>query len=62
MGQLIKGSELGAYKTIAMSIGVASKENRNGVKSRFLVLVVRDEDSAAAKSNESSFGMRMYQV
>lgn len=55
MGQLIKGSELGAYKTIAMSLGVASKENRNGVKSKFLVLVVRDEDSAAAKSKRILF-------
>nr|DAT39711.1 MAG TPA: hypothetical protein [Caudoviricetes sp.] len=55
MGNLIKGSELGAYKTIAMSVGVASKENRNGVKSRFLVLVVRDEDSAAAKSKRIIF-------
>lgn len=55
MGQLIKGSELGAYKTIAMSLGVASKENRNGVKSKFLVLVVRDEDSAAAKSKRIIF-------
>lgn len=25
MGNLIKGSELGAYKTIAMSLGVAEK-------------------------------------
>lgn len=55
MGNLIKGSELGAYKTIAMSVGIASKENRNGVKSRFLVLVVRDKDSAAAKSKRIIF-------
>lgn len=55
MGNLIKGSELGTYKTIAISLGVATKENRNGVKSRFLVLVVRDEDSAAAKSKRLIF-------
>ena len=55
MGNLIKGSELGTYKTIAMSIGVATKENRNGVKSKFLVLVVRDEDSAAAKAKRLIF-------
>lgn len=55
MGQLIKGSELGTYKTIAMSLGVATKENRNGVKSKFLVLTVRDEDSAAAKPKRLIF-------
>lgn len=55
MGNLIKGSELGTYKTIAMSLGVATKENRNGVKSKFLVLTVRDEDSAAAKSKRIIF-------
>lgn len=55
MGNLIKGAELGTYKTIAMSIGQAEKENRNGVKSKFLVLVVRDADSAAARSKRIIF-------
>lgn len=55
MGNLIKGAELGTYKTIAMSIGQAERENRNGVKSKFLVLVVRDADSAAARSKRIIF-------
>lgn len=62
MGNLIKGAELGTYKTIAMSIGQAERENRNGVKSKFLVLVVRDADSAAARSKRLIFGKRIYQV
>lgn len=46
--ELIKGDVLSTYVTVGMSLAQAKKENRNGVKSRFLVLKAKDRDSGLA--------------
>ena len=41
--QRINGSELSCYKTTAIQLGVAKKENKQGKKPRFAVLFVRNK-------------------
>lgn len=41
---IIKGSDLSNFNTIGMSVAVSKKDNRQGQKSRFLVLTLQDED------------------
>ena len=43
MGRIMQGAEFGTYKTIAMSLGVAKNENNNGVKSRYVVLTLKNK-------------------
>jgi hypothetical protein len=47
--QIINGNELGAYEAIALSLGVAKKENRDGKKSRFAVFTYQSTYSGRAK-------------
>lgn len=49
MGQIISGAELGAYKTTAIQLGIAKKENRNGVKSKYVLLTLQDVKSRLAR-------------
>lgn len=49
MGQIINGAELGAYKTTAIQLGIAKKENRNGIKSKYVLLTLQDAKSRLAK-------------
>ena len=50
MGTIIKGSDISVYKTTAMTMAVAKKENRNGVKAKFLILNAKDEESGIASA------------
>lgn len=47
--QIINGIELGSYEAIALSLGVAKKENRDGKKSRFAVFTYQSTYSGRAK-------------
>lgn len=50
MGTIIKGSDISTYETTAMTMAVAKKENRNGVKAKFLILMAKDEESGLASA------------
>lgn len=50
MGNIIKGSDISTYKTTAMTMAVAKKENRNGVKAKFIILMAKDEESGLASA------------
>lgn len=47
--QIINGIELGSYEAIAVSLGVAKKENRDGKKSRFAVFTYQSTYSGRTK-------------
>ena len=49
MGNIITGAEISVYKTRAITMGVAKKENRNGVKAKYLILTAKDAGSLIAK-------------
>ena len=42
MGRIISGAEFGTYKMVGLSIGQAKNENLQGVKSRYVVMTIRD--------------------
>ena len=46
---IINGNELGSYEAIALSLGKAQKENRDGKKSRFAVFTYQSTYSGRAK-------------
>ena len=50
MSNIVKGSDMSNYVTTGMSIGVAKKENRDGVKAKFVVFTVQDEEGGFAGS------------
>lgn len=50
MSDIISGASLSTYKTVAISIGQSKKENRNGVKSKFAILTLKDEGSMLSKA------------
>lgn len=45
MGQIIPGAMFSTYKTVAISLGQAKKENNQGVKSNYIVLSVKNKKS-----------------
>lgn len=47
--QIINGIELGSYEAIAVSLGIAKKENRDGKKSRFAVFTYQSTYSGRTK-------------
>jgi hypothetical protein len=47
--QIINGIELGSYEAIALSLGQAKKENRDGKKARFAVFTYQSTYSGRAK-------------
>lgn len=47
--QIINGNELGSYEAIALSLGQAKNENRDGKKSRFAVFTYQSTYSGRAK-------------
>lgn len=51
MGQIITGAEISTYKTSGITISVAKKENRNGVKSKFIILQAKDKGSLISKAS-----------
>ena len=50
--QKIEGASISNYVTIGMTVGVASKENRDGLKSRFLLLTLANKKSPLAKKGK----------
>ena len=51
MGQIISGAEISTYKTTGITISVAKKENRNGVKSKFIILQAKDKGSLISRAS-----------
>lgn len=49
MNQIIPGAQIGAFKTISLSIGQAKKTNRNGKTSKFLVIGIKNKKSLLGK-------------
>ena len=49
MSEMISGASLSTYKTIGMSVGQSKKDNRDGVKSKFVILTCKDKGSMIAK-------------
>lgn len=49
MGNIITGAELSVYKTRAITVCTAKKENRNGVKARYIILTAKDQGSMISK-------------
>lgn len=46
---IIDGRTISMFKTVSLSIGQAQKENRNGIKSRYIVLGVKNSKSMLGK-------------
>ena len=42
MTSIIQGRELSLYKTVALTLGVSKRENRDGKKSRFVVISMKE--------------------
>ena len=49
MGRIISGAEFGTYKMVGLSIGQAKNENLQGVKSRYVVMTIRDKSCGLGK-------------
>lgn len=49
MGQIIMGGDISNYKTMAITLSKAKKENRNGVIPKFAILTVKNAKSAISK-------------
>ena len=49
MGTIVKGSDMSNYTTLGMSLGVSKKNNRDGVKSKFVVFTAQDDDGGFAE-------------
>lgn len=67
MGNIITGAEISTYKTRAITVSVAKKENRNGVKARFIVLTAKDKGSMISKASripifEDELGAEAFEV
>lgn len=45
MSTIIKAEEIGVFEVTSMSLAMAKKENRDGIKSRFLAMTLKDEES-----------------
>jgi hypothetical protein len=67
MGNIITGAEISTYKTRAITVSVAKKENRNGVKARFIVLTAKDKGSMISKASripifEDELGAEVFEI
>ena len=49
MNTIIQGAQIGAFKTISLSIGQAKKANRDGKMSKFLVIGMKNKKSLLGK-------------
>ena len=49
MNQIIPGAQIGAFRTISLSIGQAKKPNRDGKISKFLVIGMKNKKSLLGK-------------
>lgn len=49
MNTIIPGAQIGAFKTISLSIGQAKKANRDGKISKFLVIGIKNKKSLLGK-------------
>lgn len=53
MTSIIQGRELSLYKTVALTLGVSKKENREGKRSRFVVISMKDAYSPLSKTRRT---------
>lgn len=53
MTSIIQGRELSLYKTVALTLGKSKKENRDGKKSRFVVISMKDAYSPLSKTRRT---------
>ena len=51
MGTIITGAEISTYKTTGITLGMSKKENRNGVKSKFIILQAKDKGSMISRAS-----------
>lgn len=63
---IIKGEDLGSFEAIALSLGVSKNENRDGKKSRFMVVTYQDtysgrEDPVKDIIFEENIGTDMFE-
>lgn len=49
MSERVLGKELSTYKTTSISLGQSKNDNRDGIKSRFVALTLKDKYSIGAK-------------
>ena len=52
---MILGSEISNYRTIGIGLGVSKKENRDGVKSRFMVFTLKNARCMMSKKRTEIF-------
>lgn len=67
MGNIITGAEISTYVTRAITVSVAKKVNRNGVKARFIVLTAKDKGSMISKASripifEDELGAEVFEI
>lgn len=53
MTSIIQGRELSLYKTVALTLGVSKRENRDHKKSRFVVISMKDAYSPLSKTRRT---------
>ena len=53
MTSIIQGRDLSVYTTVGLTLGVSKKENRDGKKSRFVVISMKDSYSRLSKTRRT---------
>lgn len=53
MTSIIQGKELSVYTTVGLTLGISKKENRDGKKSRFVVISMKDSYSRLSKTRRT---------
>lgn len=53
MTSIIQGRDLSVYTTVGLTLGVSKKENREGKKSRFVVISMKDSYSRLSKTRRT---------
>ncbi len=53
MTSIIQGRDLSLYKTVGLTLGVSKRENRDGKKSRFVVISMKDAYSPLSKTRRT---------
>lgn len=53
MASIIQGRDLSVYTTVGLTLGVSKKENRDGKKSRFVVISMKDSYSRLSKTRRT---------
>lgn len=53
MTSIIQGRDLSVYTTVGLTLGISKKENRDGKKSRFVVISMKDSYSRLSKTRRT---------